>query len=292
MYTSVPQTTAMPRNFEVDIDQDEEAEHEDEAHDSAESGKDAEESEEEDVGKKKRAKLAPIEFQEVESWNRNDMSDADIHAHIRGHLFEMNKDAGILHMPGSHKDRVNQFGDWIFRRRWMSNQGLVTNVIVNCPLIKRCNCPCQCKIVEKPTITTLYVANLHTADDHVTAKDKSKYLNFREKTVIRDAVKIAPNQSARELMRNVADSPTKTISIAKQKSVERMVRTERLRLVSVQLEGVVVDNSIGSLSQLADAMWFGDALEKHNAGECLDLFKVYIIGKHIMESDRTVFLTF
>jgi len=217
----------MPRNFEVDIDQDEEAEHEDEAHDSAESGKEDEESEEEDAGsgKRKRAKLAPVEFQEVESWNRNDMSDADIHAHIRRHLFDFNKEAGILHVPGSHKDRVNQFGDWIFRRRWMSNQGLVTNVIVNCPLIKRCNCSCQCKIVEKPTITTLYVANLHTADDHVTAKDKSKYLNFREKTVIRDAVKIAPNQSARELMRNVADSPTKTISIAKQKSVERMVRT-------------------------------------------------------------------
>ena len=216
MYTSVPQT-AMPRNFEVDIDQDEEAEHEDEAHDSAESGKEDEESEEEDAGsgKRKRAKLAPVEFQEVESWNRNDMSDADIHAHIRRHLFDFNKEAGILHVPGSHKDRVNQFGDWIFRRRWMSNQGLVTNVIVNCPLIKRCNCSCQCKIVEKPTITTLYVANLHTADDHVTAKDKSKYLNFREKTVIRDAVKIAPNQSARELMRNVADSPTKNISIAK-----------------------------------------------------------------------------
>ena len=31
---------------------------------------------------------------------------------------------------------------------------------------------------------------------------------------------------------------------------------------------------------------------KHNEGECLDVFKVYIVGRQIMEEDRTVLLTF
>ena len=39
-------------------------------------------------------------------------------------------------------------------------------------------------------------------------------------------------------------------------------------------------------------MVFGDAVRKHNEGECLDVFKVYIVGRQILEEDRTVFLTF
>ena len=71
-----------------------------------------------------------------------------------------------------------------------------------------------------------------------------------------------------------------------------MVRAERERVVSCHLSGVNVDNSIGSLAQLADAMWFGDAISNHVACQCIDPFKVYIIGRHIMASNRTVFLTF
>jgi hypothetical protein len=39
-------------------------------------------------------------------------------------------------------------------------------------------------------------------------------------------------------------------------------------------------------------LWIGEALSKHKRGQCMDLFKVYIIGKQIMESDRAAFLTF
>ena len=145
------------------------------------------------------------------------MSDADIQAHIRRHLFDFNKDAGIMHVPGAHRDRVAEYGDWVFRRRWITHKGLVTSVIVNCPLVKRCGCTCQCKIVEMPSTTTLYVGNLHTADDHIPSKDRSNYLKFRDKSFIRDAVKIAPNQRARELLRNFASSRTKAIGIEKKK---------------------------------------------------------------------------
>ena len=58
------------------------------------------------------------------------------------------------------------------------------------------------------------------------------------------------------------------------------------------LEGVNVDNTVGSLAKLSDALWFGDVVSKHMAVECLDVFKVYIVGQQIMEEDRMVFITF
>jgi hypothetical protein len=63
--------------------------------------------------------------------------------------------------------------------------------------------------------------------------------------------------------------------------------------VNVSLEGIEIDNTVGSLARLAEALWVGDAITKHKEGErCLELFKVYCIGKQTMSSDRTVFLTF
>ena len=88
------------------------------------------------------------------------------------------------------------------------------------------------------------------------------------------------------------NSQTKEIDAALRQSVVRLVRKERREINTVLLEGVSVDNTVGSLAKLSDAVWFGDAVRKHTAGECLDVFKVYIVGQQIMEEDRMVFLTF
>ena len=42
-----------------------------------------------------------------------EMSDYDILAHIRRHLFHFNKDAGIIHVPGDHRDRNDKYVTWI-----------------------------------------------------------------------------------------------------------------------------------------------------------------------------------
>ena len=55
---------------------------------------------------------------------------------------------------------------------------------------------------------------------------------------------------------------------------------------------MTIDNTIGSLAALSETLWFGTALKAHVQGHCLDLHKVYIIGRQILASDRTVFLTF
>ena len=106
------------------------------------------------------------------------------------------------------------------------------------------------------------------------------------------AVKIAPLQKAGEFIRKVQDSPSKKIDAKHKRSVESLVRKQRRRIMSVQLHGVTVYNTTGSLAKLAEALWFGDAVQRYISSACLDIQKVYVIGRQILESDWTVFLTF
>ena len=107
---------------------------------------------------------------------------------------------------------------------------------------------------------------MHTAADHVATKDHSKYLKHAQRNMIATAVKIAPLQSAGELIRNVQNSPTKEIDAALRQSVVLLVRKDRREINTVLLEGVSLDNTVGSLAKLSDALWFGDAVRKHIAG--------------------------
>ena len=88
------------------------------------------------------------------------------------------------------------------------------------------------------------------------------------------------------------DSQTKHIDAKLKKSVTRLVRKERKNINKILLEGVAINNTNGSLAALSDAIWFGDAVKAHPHGECLDVHKVFIIGRQILASDRTVCLTF
>ncbi len=76
------------------------------------------------------------------------------------------------------------------------------------------------------------------------------------------------------------------------KSVVRMVHKERKSLTSVALEGVDVDNTLGSLAKLSDVLRIVDAFKQHKEGQCIDLFKPYVIGRQIIAADRTVFMSF
>ena len=73
-------------------------------------------------------------------------------------------------------------------------------------------------------------------------------------------------QTASQLLQNIQDSPTKSIDQTLTKSVVRQIRKERQSLTTVTLEGVEVDNTLGSLAQLSNELWFGTALSKHKRG--------------------------
>ena len=48
------------------------------------------------------------------------------------------------------------------------------------------------------------------------------------------------------------------------------------------LDDVEVDETLGSLNRLSDKICFKTALDQHNAGLCMNLFKVYCIGRQFM----------
>ena len=93
-----------------------------------------------------------------------------------------------------------------------------------------------------------------------------KFLSQKQKAFIASAVKIAPMQTASQLLQNIQDSPTKSIDRTLAKSVARQIRKERQSLTTVTLEGVEVNNTLGSLAQLSNELWFGTALSKHKRG--------------------------
>jgi hypothetical protein len=83
----------------------------------------------------------------------------------------------------------------------------------------------------------------HTAQDHVPEKDRGKFLKFTQKAEIAHAVKIAPLQNASEYLRNaeylrnVQDSPTKSINHKYKNSVALLQRKQRKQIIAVTLDG-------------------------------------------------------
>ena len=76
------------------------------------------------------------------------------------------------------------------------------------------------------------------------------------------------------------------------KLVMHLVCKERKNINKILLECVTIYNTIGSLAAVSDAIWFGEAVKAHQQGDCLDVHKVFIIGRQVPASDCTVFLTF
>jgi hypothetical protein len=252
---------------------------ESDADQEAKRGAQAADSEEWEVPAKKKKNVNKLrDWIEAKRWQRTDHSDQDIEVLVRAELDALNRSAGIMHLPGAHQDRVNKYGDFQYRRSWAS-KGDVMNFLCACPLRERCGCECEAKIAYQPAVVILFFHKAHSARDHVCERDQSKYLTFQQKSFIATAVKIAPLQTGSELIRNVQDSPTKAIDHKYKRSVDRLVRQQRTQIVNVSLEGIEIDNTVGSLARLAEALWVGDAITKHKEGET-------------MSSDRTVFLTF
>jgi hypothetical protein len=130
---------------------------------------------EEQPKKEKKRINEPLDWIEVQRWNQSDHSDKDIKVFIRAELDALNRSAGIMDLPGAHKDQNNEYFDFQFRRNWITEKGQVENFLCACPLRERCNCKCEAKIAIHPTMTILYFSKQHTAQDHACELDKGKW---------------------------------------------------------------------------------------------------------------------
>ena len=104
----------------------------------SEQEEDEEEEQEQPPPKKKRAAAEIREWTEVNRWDHSDSTPEDIIVFIRTHLNDLNRSSGIQELPSAHRDRKDLYGSFQFRRSWRSNNHRVNNIILNCPLSRRC----------------------------------------------------------------------------------------------------------------------------------------------------------
>jgi hypothetical protein len=77
------------------------------------------------------------------------------------------------------------------------------------------------------------------------------FSNLLKKPKITHAVKIAAFKNPYEYLRNVQDSPTKSIDHKHKNSVALLERKQCKQIIAVTLDGMMVYNTVGSLAQLA-----------------------------------------
>ncbi len=113
---------------------------------------------------------------------------------------------------GSHKDRKSKsmYNDFQFRLEWFSRGGLIQNMVGTCPQRNRTGCQCEAKIVKDTTTVLLWIANAHTPEDHE-EEHGIKFLSQKQKSLVALAVKVAPMQTAKQLLQNLDCSPSKVI---------------------------------------------------------------------------------
>jgi hypothetical protein len=139
-------------------------------------------------------------------------------------------------------------------------------------------CQYEAKIVKDTTTVVLSIANVHTTQDHE-EEQGIKYLSHKQKSLVAAAVTDAPMQTAKQLLQNIDGSPSKVVDRTLTKSVVRMILKdlERQSLTAVALEGVDVDNNLCSLVKLPEVLWIDNAFKQQKQGECIDLFKPFVI---------------
>jgi hypothetical protein len=124
----------------------------------------------EQPSKKKKKVNVPRQWNEVNCWNSEDHALQDIKAFISAELDDLNLSSCTLLVPGALKDHNNEYGDFQFRRQWITRDP-VEHFLYTCPLLQRCKCQCEAIFLHYPTAIILYVSKQHTAHDHVRKRD-------------------------------------------------------------------------------------------------------------------------
>ena len=94
-----------------------EEEQEEEDCDENDTHSEQEEQQQQPPPKKKRAAPEERTWTEVNRWHHSDSPREDIMGYIRSDLNELNRNAGIQDLPGSHKDRKEMYGNFQGRQQ-------------------------------------------------------------------------------------------------------------------------------------------------------------------------------
>ncbi len=146
------------------------------------------------------------------------------------------------------KTNATDCGLWKLGRDWWCYSGKTRVMLYKLPFARRFECKCQVKITENLNYQLLEIHGKHNEDCHNPSKDKLKYLKLKQLDAIQTGVRVSPQQSARELRRNLVNlSPEKRISRSLMRSLQHRVVKVRAELTLEQLYALAIDASFGSL---------------------------------------------
>ena len=153
------------------------------------------------------------------------------------------------------------------------------------------------KLLDVKDFWVLQRSGEHRKTSHM--DDKSMYLKVSQKDVIRDAVRLSPLTTGTSVRRNLKHlSPQQQVSAEMKKSVQRLVKQVKVKVMAAELDGVTMDGSYGSIAALAEVKAFKSKVKAHNA-EVLAIQNgvnhltpgtVLVIGSQVDEVEKIVHL--
>ena len=128
----------------------------------------------------------------------------------------------------------------------------------------------------------LKVSGRHDGNSH--NEDRSRYLTVSQRAALKRATKSAPNESARQLVRNSSNfSPEKRTALDPDsiRSAQRVVSKQRRALALKQTQGIRLDKTNGKMTELGEKLDLTMLIARHNDPQDeyhLNLHEVVCIG--------------
>ncbi len=116
---------------------------------------------------------------------------------------------------------------------------------------------CQIIFFDGPLYTALQVRGEHNADSHSPDKERSKHLTVKQIHAIATGVRMAPNQSARTLWRNLTNFDEGVqIDPVKTRNLRHKVARIHAKITFKKLDQFKMDDSFGTLTRYSEAKLF------------------------------------
>ena len=253
---------------------------------------DAETEQEEEQVEEKRIRL-------ITEWKRISSFDTSVYTtdQITHECTEIAKArlraAGIDKLPATHKSKPTDLGNWKMKEPTITEKGACITNYYRCPLAHRTGCPHKLRVQHYAGVVHIEATEGHEGWQHM---DKNnKILSWRQVNAIAAAVQTAPNQAPASIRRNLQnfDSPSKKVTPDLLPAVRRLVKNVRESITRVNLAGVEVDGSYGSLTQLCEAIKFRELIKRHNDPDNdyhIDMFETVCIGHDIEAETNVIFI--
>jgi len=165
----------------------------------------------------------PSKWVRLQSWETISYSNTEILRECKHIGNAKLRAAGIDKLPATHKPMPSDLGNWKFKEPTYTESGACVTHYYKCPLAHRTKCPHKLRILYYAGTAHLEITEGHETYEHDDVNKKR--LGWKQINAIAAAVRVAPNQSATRIRRNLGNfaSPTREVAPQLLPSVRRLV---------------------------------------------------------------------